>query len=123
MPFRDLTMRGAVTHVSSQADPRSKRVPLFDVAVTLEALGPDQRKRLRSGMSAKLRIVTYSNPRALLVPIAAVSRRGRTHRVSVIDAQTGEVREREVEVGLTTRSEVEITAGLAAGERILVPED
>ena len=120
--FRGLTLEGEVSHVSSQADPKSRGIPSFAVAVTLDPVGPEEAERLRAGMSAKIRIVTYSNPKALLVPIDAVLSRRGVHRLRVVDADSGEVEEREVEIGPTTRDSVEILAGLKPGETILLPE-
>ena len=120
--FRGLTLRGEVTHVSSQAAPKSRGIPKFDVRVTLDPVGPEQAARLRLGMSARLRIVTYSNPKALSVPLTAVESHGGTHRLSVVDPASGEIEEREVEIGPTARDSVEIRRGLEAGETILAPE-
>ena len=119
--FRGLRLKGVVSHVSSQADPRLKRAPMFDVVVTLDPLREAERTRLRDGMSARLTVVVYRNPKALLVPIDAVSRRGRSHRLRVLDPGTGKVVERKVEVGHTTLRRVEVTAGLAPGERVVLP--
>ena len=119
--FRGVKLKGEVTHVSSQADPKARGIPKFDVTVTLDPVGPEAAARIRTGMSAKLRIVTYSNPKALLVPIDAVRSRGSKHRLRVVDPATGEAGEREVEIGPTTRSSVEIRAGLEAGETVLLP--
>ena len=117
--FRGLRLTGAVTHVSLRADPKSRGIPKFGVTVTLDPVGPEAAARLRSGMSARLRIVTYDNPKALTVPIDAVESRGATHRVKVVDPATGEIVDREVEIGPTSRDSVEIRAGLKEGETIL----
>ena len=119
--FRGLEVEGVVSRVAPEADPKSRGVAKFDVLVTLEPLEAAQRSRVRSGMSGRLRIVTYSNPKALLVPIEAVRSRGGTHRLWVLDPKTGEAREREVAIGPTTRDSVEITAGLAPGEAVVLP--
>ena len=119
--FRGLSLRGEVTDVSALANPRSRGIPKFDVTVTLDPVGPKEAALLRAGMSARLRIVTYSNPKALLVPLDAVRSRGGKHRLRVVDPATGETEEREVETGPTTRDSVEIRAGLEAGETILAP--
>lgn len=120
--FRGLTLRGEVTHVSSQANPQARGIPKFDVTVTLDPVGPETAERLRSGMSARLRIVTYDNPNALSVPIDAVRSRGGSHFLQVVDPETGAIEEREVETGPTASDSVEIRAGLKAGETILAPE-
>ena len=120
--FRGLKLRGEVTHVSSQANPMSRGIPKFDVGVTLDPFGPEEAAQLRTGMSVRLQIVTYNNPKALLVPLEAVRGHGGVVRVMVVDDATGGVEEREVETGRTTRDSVEIRAGLKAGETIVVPE-
>ena len=120
--FRGTTLDGRVSHVASQADPKARGIPRFNVTVTLDPVGPEEAERLRAGMSATIRIVTYSNPEALLVPISAVQSRGGRHRLRVVDPATGEVEEREVEIGPTTRNSVEVRAGLEPGETVLVPE-
>ena len=87
----------------------------------LEPLEEARQQKLRTGMSTMLDIVIYRNDEALLAPLAAVERSGRTHYVQVIDPATGETVEREVKVGRTTMDSVEIVAGLAAGDEIAVP--
>ena len=122
-PFPGLRFGGSVSHVSSQADRRSRRAPEFPVVVTLDPLEAEQRELLRAGMSSRLEIVVYRNDDALLVPIDVVERRGRTHRLWVVDPETGETRAREVEIGTTTLDSVEILAGLEAGSEIIVPAE
>lgn len=119
--FAGLRLKGMVSRVAAEADAKARGIPKFDVTVTLDPLEPAVRARLRAGMSGRLKIVTYSNPKALLVPIDAVQSRGGTHRLRVVDGRTGEAQEREVEIGPTTRDSVEITAGLKAGETIVLP--
>ena len=120
--FRDLTLKGTVTHVSSQPVQQTGRASRFAVRVTLDPLDDAQQRRLRAGMSSRLEIVVYRNEEALTVPLAAVDRRGRAHWVQIVDPGTGETVEREVEIGLTTMNSVEIVAGLAPGDEIAVPE-
>lgn len=120
--FRDLRLKGTVTHVSSQPDPRSRGASRFKVEVSLDPLEKAQQERLRTGMSSRMRIVVYQKDAALVVPLDAVERRGRTHLVRAIDPATREVKEREVEIGPTTMDSVEIVAGLSAGDEIVVPE-
>ena len=120
--FRGLTLEGEVSHVSSQADPKSRGIAKFAVSVTLDPVGPEEAEQIRAGMSAKIRIVTYRNPEALLVPLHAVRSSGNTHYLQVVDAATGGAEQREVQIGPTTRNSVEIRVGLQAGETILMPE-
>ncbi len=117
--FPDLKLRGVVDRVSAEADPKQKRKAVFHVSVLLDQLKPAAQARIRPGMSAKLRIVTYDNPKALLVPLDAVRRRGGKHWLRVL-GDDGEVEEREVGIGPTTLRQVEIASGLKAGERVVL---
>ncbi len=118
--FPDLRLRGTVTHVASQPDPRSRGTPQFDVVVTLDPLDAEQKERIRAGMSSRLRVVVYSKEAALMVPLEAVDDRGQSFWVSVIDPTTREVSEREVVIGPTTQDSVEVIAGLAPGDEIVI---
>ncbi len=119
--FPDLRLEGVVAHVSSQPNRHGSGGARFNVKVLLEPLEEARQQKLRTGMSTMLDIVIYRNDEALLAPLAAVERSGRTHYVQVIDPATGETVEREVKVGRTTMDSVEIVAGLAAGDEIAVP--
>ena len=118
--FPGLRLRGAVDSVSAEADPKQQRKAVFDVSVLLDELRPDVQAQLRPGMSAKLRIVTYDNPKALLVPLEAVRRRGGKHWLRVLDPASGEVEDREVGIGPTTLRRVEIASGLKPGEQVVL---
>ena len=119
--FPGVTLGGIVTHASSQAEARARGAPEFSVVVTLDPLEAAVQGLLRAGMSSNLKIVVYRNDAALLVPIDAVERHGRKHRLQVVDRETGEPRAREVEIGPTTLDSVEIVAGLEPGDEIVVP--
>lgn len=118
--FPGLRLRGVVKSVAAEADPRQKRKPVYHVSFVLDKLRREELARLRAGMTARLRIVTYNNPKALLVPIGAVRPRRGKHWLRVLDPRSGEVRERVVTIGPTTRSKVEIASGLKAGERVVL---
>ena len=119
--FPGLVLRGDLAHVSAQADSGSGGKPRFRISILLEPLSKADQARVRIGMSAKLRVVTYSNPKALLVPLDAVSRRGGKHRLRVLNPKTGEPELREVRIGPTTMRDVEIASGLKPGERVVLP--
>ena len=121
--FRDLRMRATVTHVSAQPLPKARGATWFEVTVMLDPLEADQRGRLRTGMSCTLEIVIYNKSAALMVPIEAVERSGRSHRLRVIDRETRTVEHREVKIGPTTLDSVEITSGLKPGDEIAVPAE
>ena len=72
-------------------------------------------------MSGRLNVTVYHNPAALMVPIGALEMRDGKGWVRVFDRVAGEVRDREVEVGLTTLRSAEVTRGLEAGEVVVLP--
>ena len=115
--FRGIVMSGALTHVSSQADPASHGVPKYQVQALLDPV--QDKDKLRIGMSAQLRITTYTNRNALVVPIHAVQSWSGAHHVQIVKSD-GEIKQREVQIGPTTLDSVEITSGLSEGETILV---
>lgn len=85
-------------------------------ALVVEALVPNASGQLKPGFFATARIAQAEPAPALLVPAAAVRSVSGTARVFVV---TGErVEERVVMVGQTVGEKIEITGGLAAGERV-----
>ncbi len=116
--FPGITLTGKVTYVSSQAK-QGGRAPYFEINVETEPLNDEERKRIRLGMSATLSIVTYSNPEALMVPFTAIkiARDGNYVYKIVPGAEPERVR---VETGKTTPTSVEVTAGVQAGDKLLI---
>ncbi len=105
---------GVVDGVSSTLrDEGGRRVG--DVTGTLA----DPEGRLPGNASVNLAIVTASRRDALVVPRAALGRDGPRRFVFVLDHSRA--RRRDVSVGLLGATEAEITSGIAAGERVLLP--
>jgi len=73
---------------------------------------------LRPGMVARAAFVRSSYPDALVVPIFALLTLGEQRCVAVEDA--GVARLRPVEIGIVQGDSVQITQGLAPGERLIV---
>lgn len=114
-------LSGAVTNVSSQAlSRRGGGAARFEVTVGLDPLTDSQRRQLRLGMSADVRITIRDEADALLVPISAVRAGADGTVVDVRDAGSGEFRAVAVETGLTTLDSVEIVQGLKAGDEVRV---
>jgi len=102
---------GVVTSVAAAVDSVSRAV-----AVRARAARPT--RTLRIGESVFGRIVTGVNPKAVVVPIAALVPEGDGFLVFVVDS--GRVAHtRAVTVGGRTESLVEILTGLAAGETVV----
>ena len=119
--FPGLKLRGTVAHVSRQARPSSSNVaPTFQFIATLEEISPDERRRLRLGMSAIVKIVVLDKPNALVVPISAVRKRRGKEWLYVRDPNDGSVKRRRVKAGKTNLNEVEIVRGVSPGDEVVV---
>lgn len=122
--FPGTRLKGEVAEVAQQATGRrgwGRGPPRFEVAAVVEDITDAQRKVLRLGMSAKLRIVVYDKPNALVVPVHAVNTQSSRPRLLIKDKKTGEARLVEVVTGVTTVSDVEILEGIEAGDEIILP--
>ena len=119
--FPDLVFAGRIERISPQSQANAGgRVPTFDVTAVIDRLSPAHLARLRLGMSANVTVVVRDEPAALLVPVAAVDGSSGNHRVRLLSQDGGAPREVPVEVGETTLFEVEILAGLKAGDEVIV---
>jgi macrolide-specific efflux system membrane fusion protein len=63
-------------------------------------------------------IITESKAKAVQIPLAALRTQGGRNFVLVVDG-TGNKREVDVEIGLTTATEVEIVKGLTPGQKVV----
>ena len=120
--FPDLRLEGRVKRVASRAVNQrfGRNSPQFEINVALAGLSATHRNELKVGMSAHVTIVIYDQPEALLVPLAAVGQQNNQTWVQVVNKQTGEVEQRNVELGLTTLDSVEVLSGISIGEEVVV---
>lgn len=119
--FPDLVFEGRIARVSPQSRSKANaRVPMFDVTAAIDRLSGEHLAQLRLGMSANVTVVTRDEPKALLVPLAAVQGGQGNYRVRLKGKDGGEPRNVRVEVGETTLYEVEILGGLKAGDEVIV---
>ena len=113
------TYAAKVTRIAPASVKRQgKDVDVFPI----EALLSDADGGIRPGMSAEVRVDVEKRPQVIALPIEAVRSNAGKHRVTrIVDGPKGPVR-KEVEVTLGARNdrEVEITAGLEVGDRVLV---
>ena len=105
------TFRGKVYFVSPQIDPATRTV-LVKAEVT------NRRERLRPGMFANLSLAVGKPREAVVIPEEAVVRRGDVDNVFV--AGEGDKAEmRRVTLGARFGGSVEVTDGVAEGERVV----
>ena len=85
-------------------------------ALTVEAVVPNPSRELKPGLFATARVELPKRTPGLLVPADAVRTTGGTSRVFVV--ADNRAQERIVTLGQTVDGLIEITTGLAAGERV-----
>ncbi|MCX5812260.1 MAG: efflux RND transporter periplasmic adaptor subunit [Proteobacteria bacterium] len=135
--FPGIMLKGKVSGISSQAtqDEAQKGPPSFRVVVVLDGLpqsvtekirlkGMSQsvNEKIRLGMSADVKILTYSKTDALAVPVKAVAEEGGNYFLTVKDKGTGQTKKVKVETGITTPDLVEIINGIKEGDEVLIEE-
>lgn len=104
---------GTVTRVQTTAQTNSTGSITFPVRVAIEA----GESRLFAGMSGSADITVESIPDALTVPVESVVTTGTTRSVFLVGPD-GTVHSREVKVGASTDTAVQILSGLAAGDTV-----
>jgi HlyD family secretion protein len=115
------TIKGRVTHISSQAVKADggKKAANFEVSVAMDSLPVGLRDKLRLGMSANMEIMLLNKSNVMLLPIQAVLIEGKDRVVTVRDKATQSLKKVRVEAGITTLDAVEITGGLKAGDEVV----
>jgi membrane fusion protein (multidrug efflux system) len=107
-PGRDFT--GKVVSVDSRIDPVSR-------SVLVRAELPNGDGDLKPGMFLSVNLTRETVPSLMLPEQAVVPEQGRAYVYVVED---GQVSRREVQLGRRRTGQVEVLAGLAAGERVVV---
>jgi multidrug efflux pump subunit AcrA (membrane-fusion protein) len=115
------TIKGRVTHISSQAVKADggKKAASFEVSVAMDSLPVGLRDKLRLGMSANMEIMLLNKSNVMLLPIQAVLIEGKDRVVTVRDKATQSLKKVRVEAGITTLDAVEITSGLKTGDEVV----
>ncbi len=91
-------------------------VVTFPVIVSLE-----DADELRPGMSVSVRVVVASREDVVRLPLDAMEDRTGRRAVVSIRTEGGEIRKREVELGLIGRTHAEVRSGLAEGAKVVIP--
>ena len=109
--YPDRVFEGTVTRIV-QALNRATRT------MTVEIDLPNKNRLLKGGMFARVEAVVGTHPKAVQIPIDAVSRLEDMQYVYVV--QDGKAKRVNVEIGARDENRVEITKGLAGDEQIIV---
>lgn len=106
-----------VEHVAPMAEQGSRwtnpGVKTYEVIVKLD----EQVDGLDPNMTARVEMILGRLEDALIVPVDAVFQEGETTKCFVV--RGGQAAETEIEVGRSNRTEVEVVAGLEAGDQVL----
>lgn len=87
---------------------------LFDV--------PNPEHRLRVSMTAQVSIILNEAKQVPAIPIAALSDGGRGGRSTVKVLVNGEAKDRPIRIGISNNVNVQVVAGLQAGDRVVLGE-
>ena len=83
-------------------------------------LDPGNTAAIRPGMSATAQVVIASRENVVVVPNRAIKLVQRNRTVTV-QLPEGKTEVRTIQVGLANDQQTEITGGLVAGERVIIP--
>jgi len=102
---------GIVTAVAPTVDPVSGQV-------SAEVRFDDTENLLRPGLSGRVSIITESISDAIVLPVSVLRRTRNGYQVAVVI--NGKADLRDVETGLISRGDIQITSGIQVGEQIII---
>ncbi|HEU0225352.1 MAG TPA: efflux RND transporter periplasmic adaptor subunit [Steroidobacteraceae bacterium] len=108
--YAEDSFAGEVESVDSRVDPVTR-------TIKVRARLPNPDGRLRPGMFLTVRVSRDPLPGLVVPEQALVPERGKTYVFALAD---GRISRREVVIGRRTPGEVELTAGVTAGERVVI---
>ncbi|MDO9532973.1 MAG: efflux RND transporter periplasmic adaptor subunit [Deltaproteobacteria bacterium] len=125
--YRDQVKIGEIAQVSVPAVKFEANLPLTEIfpisapgSRTFKVrTGRTQNPALMPGMFARL-MLPLGHSRGILIPQAAVATVGQLTMVKIAKDQTAQLR--QVKLGRQSDGQVEVLAGLKAGDRIMLPE-
>ena len=107
-----LRFEGTVIAVDPRVDPRTRMVGI-------RAAVPNDAGDLHPGMAVRVRLLVAERANAVVVPQEAIVRQGTKHLVFVVD-DDGRAAQREVSLGEYFVDGVHVTAGLQAGQTVVL---
>jgi len=116
LAYPDISFKGTVESISAMAQSipgRPAARKYFGVIIRLDK--PDD--RLRSGMSARARILSYSRRNAVLIPRTAVWWEDSTPWCNV--QRGSEVLKTQIKIGMANDTRFEVIEGLKPGDRVI----
>lgn len=89
-------------------------------SITLRAIVPNPHHQLLPGMFVRARLTEGTDPHAILVPQQAVTRTPRGEATALVVDPDNKVAQRTLTIGRAIGNRWQVTAGLKAGDRIIV---
>lgn len=118
----DHPLPGVVKNVEASAFTKISALGIEEQRVHVIVSIPDPPPTLGDGYRVQGRIIIWSSPNALQIPIGALTRFGA--RWGAFVAEGGRARRRELEIGHRNEEAAEVLSGLRAGERVILhPSD
>lgn len=109
VPSAQLTLTGTVAEIAPAANPQTRTAP---VKINIE-----HQPSLRTGQFARV-LLPVDQAKTLLIPKSAVIPFGQMDKVFVVE--DGKARLRLVRTGSQSGNQIEILAGLSAGEQVII---
>jgi membrane fusion protein (multidrug efflux system) len=109
---RPQSVEGTITFLSELADPRTR-------STRMEIALPNKEGLLRSGQIVRVRLTRRIFENTILIPLLAVIPMEDSKAVYVVD-ESSKAQRREVELGIIRGDRVQVTKGLAPGDRLIV---
>lgn len=108
--FGGILLNGSITSVGSQALQSEFQGggASYELSVALPTLTTPQQQHIRLGMSARLSIITYHNPNAIVVPAEAINEHDGQHVVNYRRTFEKPARRLNVSLGKATSEGVEV---------------
>lgn len=119
--FGNIVLSGKIAGVAGEASTGAGTVPgkaAFDALVVLDPPSSEQVQQLRLGMTANISVVSYTNPKTIVLAPEAVQGAAPENTVSVRD-KGGVIRRVSVQIGRVAADGVEILSGLKPGQVVI----
>jgi HlyD family secretion protein len=118
--FGERNLQGEVRRIAPYVLDVEKQARTVEVEV--EILDPAPETPLLAGYSADVEIVIERREGVLSIPTGAV-RVGEPPSVLLLDPGSGLIEAREIETGISNWEQTQVTAGLAAGDQVILSVD
>ena len=122
--FPGIVLNGKVISVAAQAKPAASggqgASSNFNVEVEVPYISAQERQVIRVGMTAKIQISFKEKPR-VMIPLKAIQFKNGASVVTVVK-KNGQRQQVPVKTGSTTPTDISITSGLKAGDRVVVDD-